>query len=268
MPTQWAKLLELPDVASADLSALRVGLVATAPASPELIRRVAAVIGCPLIVRYAMTESPSITGTDPGDSAEVLCSTVGRVQSGMEIELVDENGLGVEAGSVGQVRVRGACVMRGYWGSATLTADVLADDGWLTSSDLGWLDDAGNLVLVGRTNDMYIRGGYNVYPLEVENLLAAHPDIAQVAIVGTPAPVIGEVGVAFVVATDADRPPELVELRAWIGTQLADYKAPDRLVVLTALPLTSMLKIDKVALGRQALATTDTRSGSSRNEQP
>jgi acyl-CoA synthetase (AMP-forming)/AMP-acid ligase II len=109
-----------------------------------------------------------------------------------------------------------------------LTDEVLTPDGWLTSGDLGYFDRDGNLVLVGRATDLYIRGGYNVYPLEVENVLAEHPGVDKVAVVGVPAPVIGEIGVAFVVPVDGIHPPSTAELRAWTCRHLADYKAPDR----------------------------------------
>jgi acyl-CoA synthetase (AMP-forming)/AMP-acid ligase II len=138
--------------------------------------------------------------------------------------------------------------MRGYWHEPELTASVLDADGWLCSSDLGRIDDDGNLVLAGRVGDMYIRGGYNVHPLEVENVIAEHPAVDAVAVVGASASVLGEVGVAFVVPAPGAVPPTLEELRAWCRTRLADYKAPDRLVVLDALPQTPMMKIDKQAL--------------------
>ncbi|MHB8463925.1 MAG: class I adenylate-forming enzyme family protein [Acidimicrobiales bacterium] len=248
VPTQWAKLLEHPGLEEADVSALRLCLAATAPASPDLIERVTARLGCPMVVRYAMTESPSITGTEPGDPADVLYRTVGRPQAGVEVMVAGEDGLAVSAGVVGRVRVRGACVMRGYWREPELTAEVLSPDGWLTSNDLGCFDPEGNLTLVGRTSDLYIRGGYNIYPIEVENVLAEHTAVAKVAVVGTPAPVIGEIGVAFVVPTDPLRPPTTEELRAWASARLADYKAPDRVELVDDLPLTAMLKIDRAAL--------------------
>lgn len=257
VPTQWAKLLELPGIADADLSHVRLGLVATAPASPDLIERVTTTIGCPLVVRYAMTESPSITGTDPDDDPEVQFRTVGRPQAGMEVDLVDESGSPVPVGEIGRVRVRGTCVMRGYWNDPELTAAVLSDDGWLTSTDLGRLDPDGNLVLVGRSTDMYIRGGYNVYPLEVENVLAEHPQVERVAIVGVAAPVIGEIGVAFVVPIERTDPPTLDSLRTFVADRLADYKRPDQLVVMDALPLTAMMKIDKVELVRRLEGNSD-----------
>ncbi len=199
-----------------------------------------------------MTESPSITGTEPGDSPEVLYRTVGRTQVGMAVEIVDAVGALVANGEVGRVRVSGACVMRGYWDDPELTRQVLDDGGRLTSSDLGRFDADGNLVLVGRANDMYIRGGYNVYPLEVENVLAEHPGVVTAAIVGVPAPVIGEIGVAFVVPTDPSAPPSLEDLRAWVRDRLADYKAPDRLEIVEGLPLTALLKVDKLSLLNRA----------------
>lgn len=259
VPTQWAKLLDEPGLADADLSHIRVGLVATAPASPELVERVSASIGCPLVVRYAMTESPSITGTEPDDDPDVQFRTVGRPQRGMEVQIVDEHGIECAPGMVGRVRVRGACVMRGYWNDPERTAAVLGADGWLTSSDLGRFDERGNLVLAGRSDDMYIRGGYNVYPLEVENALVEHPAIERAAVVALPTSVIGEIGVAFVTLATSAEPPSLAAVRAWVGDRLADYKAPDRLVVVDDLPLTAMMKIDKAELARRAAETTDDR---------
>jgi acyl-CoA synthetase (AMP-forming)/AMP-acid ligase II len=250
VPTQFAKLLEL-DVENVDLSALRLAVVATAPAAPDLVAAITTRIGCPVVVRYAMTECPSISGTAPGDPPEVLLRTVGRPQSGIEVVLVDEHGVTVPTGEVGVVRVRSAGAMLGYW-QGRGAPPVGLDDGWVTSSDLARFDDAGNLVLVGRSSEMYIRGGYNVHPLEVENVLREHPGVAAAAVVGTPAPVIGEIGVAYVVAVDVTAPPSERELQEWCVARLADYKKPDRVVLLPALPLTSMLKTDKDALTEMA----------------
>jgi len=248
VPTQWAKLLELDALADADVSEMRIALAATAPAPPELVARVAEALGCPLVVRYAMTESPSITGTEPDDPPEVQHRTVGRAQDGMAVAIVDAAGSSLPRGQVGRVAIRGGCVMRGYWNDPVTTSEVLDAAGTLTSSDLGRFDDDDNLVLVGRANDMYIRGGYNVYPLEVEQVLADHSLVDRVAVIGMPAEVIGEIGVAFVVPRDAGAPPTLEQLRSWVGERLADYKTPDRLVVLEDLPLTAMAKVDKEAL--------------------
>jgi acyl-CoA synthetase (AMP-forming)/AMP-acid ligase II len=194
-------------------------------------------IGVPLVVRYAMTECPTICGTAPDDPPEVQFATVGRPAAGMEVRV----------GDVGAVEVRGPCVMRGYWRNPDLTAEVLRD-GWLRTGDIGALDEDGNLSIVGRSGDMYIRGGYNVHPVEVERVLATHPAVKEAVVVGRPAEVIGEIGVAFVVPVDETRPPTLQELRDFVSGQLADYKAPDEISVVDRLPLTPMLKPDRAAL--------------------
>jgi acyl-CoA synthetase (AMP-forming)/AMP-acid ligase II len=248
VPTQWAKLLDLPTVEDRDFSALRICLAATAPAAPELIERIRQTFGAPVIVRYAMTESPSIAGTRADDPPEVQYRSVGRPQDGMRLRLVDELGVEVPHGDVGRVRVSGPCVMRGYWNDPVMTAAAFDDEGWLVSGDLGYLDPDGNLVLVGRLGDMYIRGGYNVYPLEVENVLAEHPGVVTAAVVGIATAVIGEIGRAFVVPADPAHPPTLADLRTWVSDRLADYKRPDELVLRKSLPLTAMGKVDKAAL--------------------
>jgi acyl-CoA synthetase (AMP-forming)/AMP-acid ligase II len=237
VPTQWAKLLDVDGVSPQALPHLRIGVVATAPAPPELVRRVAKGIGVPLVVRYAMTECPTICGTEPNDVPEVQFRTVGRPAAGMDVRI----------GSDGVLEVSGPCVMRGYWRNPTLTAEVLRD-GWLRTGDVGALGADGNLTLVGRSGDMYIRGGYNVHPGEVERALSGHAAVKHAAVVGRAAPVIGEIGVACVVPADAARPPTLAELRTHVADELADYKAPDELLIVDELPLTPMLKPDRLAL--------------------
>jgi acyl-CoA synthetase (AMP-forming)/AMP-acid ligase II len=247
VPTQWERMLRLPEIETTDLSHVRIGTSATAPIRPEVVEEIIKRMGFPLVVRYAMTESPTICGTEPTDPPDVQFRTVGRPQLGMEISV------SAPPGGVGQVRIRGGCVMRGYWNAPGLTQHAFDDEGWLVSGDLGYLREDGNLVIVGRAGDMYIRGGYNVYPAEVEVVLALHPAVAAVSVVGTPAPRIGEIGVAFVVPADAQAPPSLEELRELVRGELADYKAPDRLEIVDQLPANSLMKIDKKALREQAL---------------
>lgn len=260
VPTQWEKLLELSSLTPSQLPHLRIGVAATAAASPALITAVRRKLGCPLVVRYAMTESPSITGTEPDDPIDVQGGTVGRPQSGMSIRIVDVDGQPVATGGTGEVQVRGSCVMRGYWNDPDATASAF-DGGWLRTGDVGRLDEHENLVLAGRSRDMYIRGGYNVYPLEVENVLATHPSVAKVSIVGMPASVIGEIGAAFVVPTDPAAPPTLDDLRAFVREYLADYKTPDELVLVDELPLTLMMKVDKDVLRRRFTDVVTDRAG-------
>jgi acyl-CoA synthetase (AMP-forming)/AMP-acid ligase II len=143
-------------------------------------------------------------------------------------------------------------MMRGYWQEPELTAASIDDDGWLLTGDLGFLDERGDLHLAGRSTEMYIRGGYNVYPIEVENCIGLHPGVDRVAVLGSEAPVLGEIGVAFVVPADSSAPPSLESLRDWCNRTLATYKAPDALVIIDELPLTAMSKIDKRALAPAA----------------
>ncbi|MDV7352735.1 class I adenylate-forming enzyme family protein [Rhodococcus oxybenzonivorans] len=248
VPTQWEKLLELPDLDPSAFAHLRVGVVASAPASPALISRVRDLIGVPLVVRYAMTESPTVCGTEPDDAVDVQFRTVGRPQYGMKVRITDADGRDVSAGEVGRIRIRGGCVTRGYWNNKALTAESFDQDGYFVSSDLGYFTDEGNLVLAGRVGDMYIRGGFNVHPVEVEHAIGEHPDVLHAAVVGHPAPVIGEMGVAFVVPEDPARPPTLEDLRTWSRARLADYKAPDYLIVVETIPLNAMAKTDRAAL--------------------
>jgi acyl-CoA synthetase (AMP-forming)/AMP-acid ligase II len=208
-------------------------------------------LGCPVVIGYTSTEAAITTGTVPGDSPEVISQTVGRPRVNVELEVVDDEGRVCATGVVGRVRCRSDAVMRGYWQDPERTADVIGAGGWLTTGDLGRLDERNYLTLVGRRSEMYIRGGYNVYPAEVERVLSEHPSVAQVAVLGAPDPVLGEIGVAFVVAASGAS-PELEALRTFCKAALADYKAPNRLVVVDALPVTSIGKVDKQALARDA----------------
>jgi acyl-CoA synthetase (AMP-forming)/AMP-acid ligase II len=256
VPTQWEKLLTLPELPATPLAGLRVIGTGAARVPAELVRALRQALDCPVIVRYACTETPAISGTRPDDPAEILERTVGRAQDGVEVAIVAEDGRDLPAGQVGRVATRSPFQMRGYWHDPDQTAQAFRPDGFFVGSDLGWLDPDGNLTLSGRTTEVYIRGGYNVYPLEVENALSAHPGVAAAAVVSAPAPVIGEIGVAFVVAAPGPA-PGAAELRAWCAQRLADYKAPDRVEFVSELPLTAMLKVDKLALARRAAEVTE-----------
>jgi acyl-CoA synthetase (AMP-forming)/AMP-acid ligase II len=260
VPTQWALMLAHPDLEGADLSHLRIAGTGASRVPPELVHAMRERLGCPVVVRYTSTESSLGTGTRPEDSDEVVATTVGRPVPGVELEVVDERGAPVTPGEVGRVRLRSAAVLRGYVGDLAsgnlfddvATRTVLDSDGWVTTGDLGSVGEDGNLRLVGRVSEMYIRGGYNVYPAEVEAVLGEVHGVAQVAVVGVPDPVLGDIGAVFVVPTASGPPPTLDDLRSACRRQLADYKAPDRLYLVAELPLTPMAKIDKRALAARA----------------
>ena len=259
VPTQWALLLAHDEFDDADLSSLRIAGTGASRVPPELVRAMRERLGCPVVVRYTSTESSLGTGTQPEDDDEVVATTVGRPVPGVELEVVDDAGGRVPPGEVGRVRLRSGAVMRGYVGDLAsgrlldpaATSTVLDADGWVTTGDLGAVGNDGNLRLVGRVSEMYIRGGYNVYPAEVEVVLGELPGVAQVAVVGAPDPVLGEIGVAFVVPS-AGATPRLDDVRAGCRAKLSDYKAPDRLYLVVELPVTPMAKIDKRELAARA----------------
>jgi acyl-CoA synthetase (AMP-forming)/AMP-acid ligase II len=264
-------MLAHADLDGADLSSLRIAGTGASLVPPELVRAMRERLGCPVVVRYTSTESSLGTGTRPEDGDDVVATTVGRPVPGVELEVVDDGGREVARGEVGRVRLRSGAVLRGYVGDLAsgplldpvATGEVLDAEGWVTTGDLGWLGDDGNLRLAGRVSEMYIRGGYNVYPAEVEAVLGSHPGIAEVAVLGVADPVLGELGVAVVVPAPGETLPELAELRALCAPRLADYKAPDRLVIVDQLPLTAMAKVDKRALAVRLAAETTGRIATS-----
>lgn len=259
VPTQWALVLAHPDLESADLSRLRIAGTGASRVPPELVRAMRERLGCPVVVRYTSTETSLGTGTRPGDPDEVVATTVGRPVAGVELELVGADGRVVPMGGVGTVRMRSGASMRGYVGTGACLDRVATDavrdtDGWITTGDLGQTGSDGNLRLVGRSTDMLIRGGYNVYPSEVESVLGRHPSVGQVSVVGRPDPVLGEVVVAFVVPRSGDQAekPTLDALRSYCHGWLADHKAPDCLELLDELPTTPIGKVDTRVLREMA----------------
>jgi acyl-CoA synthetase (AMP-forming)/AMP-acid ligase II len=157
------------------------------------------------------------------------------------------------------VCLKSAAIMTGYYRDPEATAAVLTADGAVRTGDLGWIDEKGRLRLVGRSKEMYVRGGYNVYPIEVEGVLAAHPAVAEMAVVPTTDPVMGEIGVAVVVLREGHPAPSLEELRSTGAGRLAAYKLPEAIRVVDSLPRTAMEKIDRRALqATVGAAYTDT----------
>jgi len=248
IPTQLTALLDHPDRPRRDLSSLRSVLVGGAPALPSLIRRLHDELGAEVSVRYSSTEVGIATASVPGDPADVVAATVGRATLGVELRIVDDANRPLPAGETGEVAVRSPATMRGYWRDAQATAATIDAEGWVHTADVGHLDAGGYLHLTGRRSEMYIRGGFNVHPAEVEERLAHHPKVGRAAVVGVPHPVLGEVGWAFVVPRDPGEPPTLAELRAFVGAELASFKRPDGLTLLDDVPLTPMFKVDRRAL--------------------
>jgi acyl-CoA synthetase (AMP-forming)/AMP-acid ligase II len=253
VPTQWEKVIALDELAAADLSQLRLVSTGAGRVPPSLVMAMRERLGCPVVVRYASTELPLAFGTGLHDPVGIVSRTVGRPLGDVELRIRTPTGQAQPTGSVGRIFLRSRGSMRGYWQDPIRTAETVAADGWITTSDEGWLDPAGNLTIVGRTDDAYIRGGYNVHPSEVERVLLSHPRIQRAAVVGSPAPVIGDLGVAFVVV-EGDPALTTQEVRAWCRGVIADYKAPDLVMAVADLPVNATYKIDRTELRRQAAA--------------
>ena len=251
-PTLYQSLLDHPDAGQADLSSLRAAVTGSADIPVALIRRLQEESPFSLIVTgYGLTEAGTATGTAPDDDAETVATTVGRSRPGFELRLVGEDGRAVRDGGTGEILLRGGSVMSHYLDDPEATAAALSEDGWLRTGDLGSLDAAGNLRIVGRTKDMYIVGGFNAYPAEIENVLVGHPSVRQASVVGIPDDRLGEVGMAYLVLEPGSSLP-FEELVAWCRERMANYKVPRQVAVLEELPLGPTGKVDKTALRTRA----------------
>jgi acyl-CoA synthetase (AMP-forming)/AMP-acid ligase II len=247
-PTIYQAILDHPDREKYDLSTLRVAVTGSADIPVSLIRRVYDELPFQVVVSgYGLTEAGTASGTGPEDGPEEVATTVGRARPGFEIRLVDPGGNAVGLGEAGEILLRGPSVMSHYLDDPKATAAALSEDGWLRTGDIGALDPDGLLRIVGRAKDMFIVGGFNAYPAEIENLMLAHPAIRSVAVIGIPDARLGEVGMAFVVLEDgADTTEE--EIIAWCRDHMANYKAPRRVDFLDALPLNATGKVVKEEL--------------------
>jgi acyl-CoA synthetase (AMP-forming)/AMP-acid ligase II len=219
-----------------------------AASPPALVREARERLGAAYSIRYSSTESGGCgTGTAFDADDDEALFTVGTPRGGIEVGICDDEAGPLPDGEVGEVWLRSPTAMAGYWRDDETTAATLVD-GWLRTGDLGAIDERGNLRLAGRTKEMFIRGGYNVYPAEVEAVLADHPLVREVVVVPRPDDVMGELGVAVVVPVDAAKPPTLEDLRGFAEGRLARYKLPEAIRVVDEIPLTPMQKVDRRAL--------------------
>ena len=242
---QIALMLRHPDFDDHDFSCVQAIVVGAGTSPPDLVREARQRFGAPYSNRYSSTASGGTglaTALDADDD-EAL-HTVGRPRPGIAAEVRDPEGRALPAGDVGELWLHTPTAMSGYWRDPERTADALVD-GWLRTGDLAHVDDRGCFRLTGRTGEMFIRGGYNVHPQEVEAALGTHPAVAQVAVVPRADDVMGEVGVAVVVPTDPTDPPSLDDLRSHGAAHLASYKLPEALRIVPELPLNSGDKVDR-----------------------
>jgi acyl-CoA synthetase (AMP-forming)/AMP-acid ligase II len=260
VPTMISTLLEHPDVAAGSYENLRSIIYGGAPMSPALLRRAIDVFGCDFINAFgAATEGGLQSVLSSADhrralaGAPHLLGSIGKPAFGVELRIVDDTGAEVPRGEVGEIITRSDPVMNGYLEMPEETARAIRD-GWFWGGDLARMDDDGYLYLAGRSKDMIIRGGENIYPVEIETVLADHPSVAQVAVVGRPDEHWGEVVVAVVTGEPDGPAPDPEVLREHCRAHLAAYKVPAEVVVVDAMPLNASGKILKRTL-RERLST-------------
>ncbi|TLS46209.1 fatty acid--CoA ligase family protein [Streptomyces montanus] len=245
-PTLHQSLLDHPSRDAYDLSALRLVVTGAAVVPLQLVERLRTELGVgTVLTAYGLSEAGGIvTMCRRGDDASVIASTSGRAIPDTEVKVVSASGNPVPVGSPGEVLVSGFNVMREYFEAPTETAEAITPDGWLRTGDVGVLDSAGNLRITDRIKDMFIVGGFNAYPAEIEQLLLLHPGVADAAVIGVPDPRLGEVGKAFVVrrpgaVTTAD------DLIAWSRREMANYKVPRTVEFVSELPRNASGKVVK-----------------------
>ena len=254
VPAMYVAELALPEFPTYDLTSLRTGMMSGAPCPVELMKRVLEEMHCSeLVIAYGQTEtSPVVTMSDAGDSIEVRVNTVGRAMPQTEIQIASSTtGETLPCGQQGEVCVRGYALMKGYDGDAEGTAQVIRDDGWLRTGDLGIMREDGCIHLTGRSRDVIIRGGENIYPREVEEFLYTHPQVDEVQVVGIPNARLGEIVAAWVrlkpgLVPEVDATEE--QIKAFCRSQIAYYKIPEHIRFVTEFPATLSGKIQKLKM--------------------
>jgi fatty-acyl-CoA synthase len=268
VPAMYVAEFALPDFKSFDLTSLRTGMMSGAPCPVELMNRVLNEMHCgELVIAYGQTEtSPVTTMSDAADTIEIRVKTVGRAMPQTEIQIVSPvTGEVVPTGEQGELCIRGYALMRGYDGDPQATAQVIHEDGWLHTGDLGVMREDGCIHLTGRSRDVIIRGGENIYPREVEEFLYTHPQVDEVQVVGIPNERLGEIVVAWVRLSPGAELEE-ADIKNFCQGKIAYFKIPEHVRFVTEYPATLSGKIQKYkmrefeieARGLQQVAKTAT----------
>jgi acyl-CoA synthetase (AMP-forming)/AMP-acid ligase II len=249
-PTLYHSILDDSRLRQFDLSALRLVVTGSATVPEALFYRIREELPNVETVQspYGLTEVAGTATTCPPDtSVEKMSTTVGKAIPGTEVAIVDAGGQPLPTGQDGEIVVRGYNVMLGYFEDPAATAEAIDADGWLYTGDVGHLDEEGYLALTGRLKDVFQTGGFNVYPVEVEQLLATHPMIAEAAVIGAPDDRLGEVGHAFVLPRPGCS-PDPDEVIAFARARIANFKVPRRVTIVSELPRTPLGKVQKFRL--------------------
>jgi len=248
-PTLFQSILNHPSIDFAKLRSLKKATTGAATIPTQLIVDMQKILGIDTVLTaYGLSESTGLaTICRTGDDAETIASTSGRAIPEIEVAIMNSQQQLLGTGEVGEIVIRGFNVMQEYLDNPLATAETIDAQGWLHTGDVGYLDAEGNLSITDRLKDMYICGGFNCYPAEIENQLLAHPGIAQVAVTGAPDDRLGEVGAAFFVAAH-NWEPDIDELKQWSREHIANYKVPRYFIPLESLPLNASGKVLKTEL--------------------
>lgn len=249
VPTMYTLLLSADGFSPDRVGAVRRCVVGGSNVEPALAARIVEAFGgAGLSNLYGLSEtSGACIISAPDDSLETVSTTIGTALGDFSARIVDPSGEPVACGGTGELQIRGDCVADGYWQMPEETRAAFLTDGWLATGDMGVMTEDGHIALHGRSKEMYVRGGYNVYPAEIENVLGTHPSVAMCAVIGYPDETFGQKGCAFIVpvpGTEVDRAALLDLCRR----MLADYKIPDRIEIVDELPMTPAGKIRKYEL--------------------
>ncbi|RGE44905.1 fatty acid--CoA ligase family protein [Comamonas testosteroni] len=245
-PTLFLSMLAHPQLSKFDLSSLEASVTGASTVPPILIKRMREELGIKNVTTaYGLTECGGCaTLCDPSDDVQTVANTCGKALPGTEVRCVNEQGQPVAAGEAGEVLLRGYHIMKGYFEDEKATAETIDADGWLHTGDVGVLDERGYLRITDRLKDMFIVGGFNCYPAEIERILSNHPEVAQVAVLGVPDERMGEVGCACVVARNGVTVDKDAFI-AWCRANMANYKVPRFMLQLDSLPVNASNKVQK-----------------------
>lgn len=245
VPTMFILELNRLSEQKYDLSSLRTGIIAGSTCSSQVIKMIRQEMGCQILISYGLTETSSaITFTRFTDNEKAGTETVGKSVPGSEIKIVDESHQEVPIGEIGELACRGIGVMKGYYNMPQKTKEVMDSDGWYYTGDLAKVNVEGYYTIVGRKKDMITRGGFKIYPSEVEEILYQHPSILDVAIIGLPDPVLGEISCA-VIKLKSNCYVSKEDIISFTSKRVVKYKVPDRIKFIDCFPLTSSGKIKK-----------------------
>jgi fatty-acyl-CoA synthase len=256
-PAMFIMEMNHPDFKNYDITSLKVGIAAGAFFPTELVKKADKEMGLKLVQALGTSETVACALGSIEDSLDSRAETLGAPMPGSEIKVIDDSGKELPLGEAGELHYRGWNLCQGYWENPAENEKAFDDDGWWHTGDLVKIDEKGHLRILGRKKELIIRGGFNIVPSEIEELLSKHPKILEIAVVGTPNPVLGESICVCVIPPKGQR-PTLLELRDFLKDKIADYKLPDELAIMEIFPYLANGKLAKFGPeGLESLAKAD-----------